>query len=484
MKGPLDRTKVVLRHLPPSISESNLVELIDSRFSGRYHWFAFCPGKSSQKRLKYSRAYIGFYKPEDVIEFAAFFNGHAFVNEKGAQCKAIVEYAPSQRIPKKPFKKDGREGTIEKDTEYLDFLESLAKPIENLPSAEIQLERKEAERAGAPKDVPVVTPLMQYVRQKRASKRNAVNGKLGRKVGGMPGKNVASGSSKRGSQRTSGNMYVLRKSSKSVSSSNEKSKEDDQSPAGKSIGSGLSENETLDEGNGSGPARIEKKKILLLKGKELEIPQVIFIYFFQSMLLIMLRGSSNSKQSLQHEDGRRNIRSILLKRETNQDQPSSGSHFEQEPQNSTNPDIKKKSALPLQAVPKASDGASPEKVISNERLAAPPEWYDRRSRNKDRPDRVVWTPHRISEGSRAGDESLSSSSSQKSQVVDSEQGLRRETKYTRFGENRSAGSGRGSDIRGRNGADGSPIVEGKSSKRGVSGYGSHEKQVWVQKSSS
>lgn len=34
------------------------------------------------------------------------------------------------------------------DSEYLEFLEALAKPIENLPSAEIQLERKEAERSG------------------------------------------------------------------------------------------------------------------------------------------------------------------------------------------------------------------------------------------------------------------------------------------------------------------------------------------------
>lgn len=30
----------------------------------------------------------------------------------------------------------------------MEFLESIAKPIENLPSAEVQLERREAERAG------------------------------------------------------------------------------------------------------------------------------------------------------------------------------------------------------------------------------------------------------------------------------------------------------------------------------------------------
>lgn len=34
------------------------------------------------------------------------------------------------------------------DQEYMEFLEFLAKPVENLPSAEVQLERREAERSG------------------------------------------------------------------------------------------------------------------------------------------------------------------------------------------------------------------------------------------------------------------------------------------------------------------------------------------------
>ncbi|MCD9646076.1 regulator of nonsense transcription, partial [Datura stramonium] len=91
------------------------------------------------------------------------------------QFKTIVEYAPSQRVPKHWSKKDGREGTILKDPEYLEFLEFISKPIENLPSAEIQLERKEAERAGSAKDAPIVTPLMDYIRQKRAAKSGARN---------------------------------------------------------------------------------------------------------------------------------------------------------------------------------------------------------------------------------------------------------------------------------------------------------------------
>ncbi|KAL6968849.1 NMD pathway component [Sarracenia purpurea var. burkii] len=178
MKGLLERTKVVVRHLPPTTSPSGFTEQIDGRFAGRYNWLFFCPSNNSQKHQSYARAYIDFKRPEDVIEFAEFFDGHVFVNEKGVvtlwstgtQFRTIVEYAPSQRIPKQWSKEDGREGTIFKDPAYVEFLEFLAKPVENLPSAEIQLERREVERAGAAKDAPIVTPLMDFVRQKRTAK--------------------------------------------------------------------------------------------------------------------------------------------------------------------------------------------------------------------------------------------------------------------------------------------------------------------------
>ncbi|KAF2588745.1 hypothetical protein F2Q70_00038759, partial [Brassica cretica] len=88
---------------------------------------------------------------------------------RGAQFKAIVEYAPSQRVPKPCDKKDPREGSITKDPDYLEFLKLIAQPVENLPSAEVQLERREAEQSGASKPAPIVTPLMEFIRQKRAT---------------------------------------------------------------------------------------------------------------------------------------------------------------------------------------------------------------------------------------------------------------------------------------------------------------------------
>lgn len=71
--------------------------------------------------------------------------------------------------------KDVGEGIIYKDPDYLAFMQQLAKPAEYLPRVEIQLERREAEKAasvvaGTSKDVVVVTPLTDLVRSLRAAK--------------------------------------------------------------------------------------------------------------------------------------------------------------------------------------------------------------------------------------------------------------------------------------------------------------------------
>lgn len=510
MKGSLDRKKVVLRHLAHNISQSALMEQIDARFCGRYNWFCFRSGKNSLKCQSYSRLYLDFKQPEDVIEFAEFFDGHVFVNEKGTQFKTIVEYAPSQRVPKQWSKKDGREGTIEKDPEYLQFLEVLAKPVENLPSAEIQLERKEAERAGTAKEAPIVTPLMDFVRQKRAAKggprRSLPNGKLTRRANGASSSSSSSTPLKRGSERrrTSTTMYVPRdtgkgRSGKEKSTYIQVQKRDDQSLSEKSVGLyAASGSVVLEEGRGSsGTSDIGKKKILLLKGKEKEIPHMTTGLSPQQSSLSVNKLSHSSgalKQNQQREASGRIIRSILLNKDTQQNQS--------EQQNSSQV-MDRRPPRPPNVPPflKDSNGLPDDMVDSHGFYS---EKQDKRTRNRDRPDRGVW---RRSDGSHASDESLSSSTSQSTQMPpDSAEGTHGEVKSdlsnSRGGDFKPVGSGRGGHFSVDNGshkhggrrgpshnakdADGSPnLSEGKSSKRGVStGYGSHEKQVWVQKSSS
>ncbi|KAK9073918.1 hypothetical protein SSX86_006512 [Deinandra increscens subsp. villosa] len=497
MKGPLDRTKVVLRHLPHTISQSALMEQIDARFSGRYNWFSFRSGKNSVKCPSYSRAYIDFKRPDDVIEFAEFFNGHVFVNEKGTQFKTVVEYAPSQRVPKQRSKKDGREGTIGKDPEYLEFLEFVSKPVENLPSAEIQLERKEAERAGAAKEAPIVTPLMDFVRQKRAAKggarRSLLNGKAMRRAGAS---SLSSSSLvvKHGSEkRTNSTMYVLRDSGKSRNSKEKSTyvKQDGHQVSDKS-GSVIPEEER------GMPHHLcaGKKKILLLKGKEKEILQVVTGLSSQqnSSSIKPAYGSGASRNSQRPEASGSIIRSILVNKDTRQNQSEPNQSLNQE-----------KDRRPPRA-PLLKD-SNDDKVHGHD------SHKDKLFRNnKDKSDRGVWTPLRHSGGS---DEA--SSTSQSAQVLpDSAEGTCGEAKYDvsneRGMELKPIGTGCGTHLvsdnvpfdessnhvgtHKHNGRRASPhnskdadgsinLIDGKPLKRGVStGYGSHEKRVWVQKPTS
>ena len=68
----------------------------------------------SAKSIKHARAYLNFADPMHVYDFKAAFDGHVFVNERGAQFRCVVEYAPYQKVPKKINKRDPREGTLEK----------------------------------------------------------------------------------------------------------------------------------------------------------------------------------------------------------------------------------------------------------------------------------------------------------------------------------------------------------------------------------
>uniref|UniRef100_A0A7C9A6H3 UPF3 domain-containing protein n=1 Tax=Opuntia streptacantha TaxID=393608 RepID=A0A7C9A6H3_OPUST len=487
MKDPVNRTKVVIRHLPPTLTQSAFFDQIDARFSGCYNWSTFRPGKSSYKNQRYARAYVNFNSPEDVFDFADFFNGHVFVNEKGAQFKAIVEYAPSQRVPKHNAKRDGREGTIYKDPEYLEFLELISKPAENLPSADIQLERREAERAGI-QEAPVVTPLMEYVRKKRAAKSSNQAG--GRSGTASPGK---ARSSKQTSEKK---KYILKTSGKSANGKDKSTyiivqRESQVDASGK---------KAVENESGS-YLDTTKKRILLLKGKEQEISQVSD-GITQSKVAASVEASSPSlalKLNQRHDASGRIIRSILLNKETRLNQPTV--QMEQKLQ-ASNSEKGKRPPRPSSARSGGQPSTNEQSLSSdyvgkrsgedkspgNEVHGFVPsrEKQHRRTRSRERLDRGVWTPRR-SDASHAGDENQSNAS-------DSCEVKRGESKYENLQSGRSAeaGSGRNSSHTengshrhfGRRGPAHGGKDDGSSRRGGAAGYGPHEKQVWVQKSAS
>ncbi|KAI1287299.1 Regulator of nonsense transcripts 3A [Halotydeus destructor] len=145
-------SKVVIRHLPPTMTQEQFEEQISPVPVNNYMYFA--KADLSLGQFAFSRAYINFVHQNDIYIFRDKFDGYVFVDSKGNEFPAIVEFAPSQKIPHrqrsstKPIakKRDAKSGTIEKDQSYIEFLEWMEnrKLEPNLPSAEVYLPEMEA----------------------------------------------------------------------------------------------------------------------------------------------------------------------------------------------------------------------------------------------------------------------------------------------------------------------------------------------------
>ncbi|XP_035819078.1 regulator of nonsense transcripts UPF3-like isoform X7 [Zea mays] len=489
MKDPAHRTKVVLRRLPPAIAQQAVVDQVDLRFAGRYDWACFRPGNASQKNHRHSRLYLNFKRPEDVVEFAEVFNGHVFVNEKGAQFKAFVEYAPSQQVPKSTIKKDGREGTIMKDPEYLEFLEFISKPTEHLPSAEIQLERKEAERAAAGKEAPVVTPLMMYVRQQRAAKSmvHRPGSRLSRKLASV----VSSSSPKRSSEKRRSSTYVVRDNTKEKPTYIMVPKREEHTQREKDV-AGNSGDATSGGTSGSGQvAEFKRDKIVILKGRGRIDSNTPNGATQHSSTPIKNVPPSRSRQDQRLEASGKIIKTILSNKEARSSNPSEheqeGHMFNTEkdkrPPRAFNP----RTIVKDQVVENAERSHFDEKANHLHGSVPIGEKVERHARNRDRPDRGVWAARRYDKSTSAA------------LVMPAVSKLELNTGHgDRKTDTRGQGGSRGVPVENghrhanRRGLPRGPketeisasVPDAKNSKRGSASYGAHERQVWVQKSSS
>ncbi|KAI8334267.1 Smg-4/UPF3 family-domain-containing protein [Chlamydoabsidia padenii] len=160
------KTKVVVRRLPPNLPEQVFMNAVQQ-------W-------TTNDVVDFSM----FIPVDAVIAFHQGFDGHIFMDKSGNESRAVVEFAPYQGIPKEHKTPDTRQGTIDDDADYLQFLESLkaeqTKPTEatDLTDNGTQIERLEnklalvaaqtlaQEQANKPK----TTPLLEHLRAQKAAK--------------------------------------------------------------------------------------------------------------------------------------------------------------------------------------------------------------------------------------------------------------------------------------------------------------------------
>ncbi|KAG9306901.1 hypothetical protein G9A89_002570 [Geosiphon pyriformis] len=181
------RTKVIVRRLPPNVPEEKFLESVKPWANElTTDWYVFYPGRVSKSKNKeniFSRAYFHFKTSENVLEFHRGYDNHLFIDSKGVETRAIVEFATFQKLPKDHKKVDPRQGTIDSDLDYLAFVESL-KAEENAQTASkeinaasesgaTQLERLETKLAAIAANAaavaaavrkPKTTPLLEHIR--------------------------------------------------------------------------------------------------------------------------------------------------------------------------------------------------------------------------------------------------------------------------------------------------------------------------------
>lgn len=158
-------TKVIIRRLPPNIQEDEFLNQISPLPD--YDYLYMVRGDFSLGENAFARVYINFINSEDVFNFKERFDNYVFLDNKGHEYPAVVEYSAFQKIPKKRNKNktDPKAGTIESDPYYLEFLESLnQQPTqEEKPEFSLQLTTENK--------TDTTTPLLEFVKQRRIERQ-------------------------------------------------------------------------------------------------------------------------------------------------------------------------------------------------------------------------------------------------------------------------------------------------------------------------
>ncbi|XP_045884185.1 regulator of nonsense transcripts 3A isoform X6 [Meles meles] len=162
-------SKVVIRRLPPGLTKEQLEAQLHPLPAHDY--FEFFAADWSLYPHLYSRAYINFRNPDDILLFRDRFDGYIFIDSKGLEYPAVVEFAPFQKIAKKKIKKkDAKTGSIEDDPEYKKFLETYCveeeKPNANPETLLGDIEAKTRELIARR-----TTPLLEYIRNRKLEKQ-------------------------------------------------------------------------------------------------------------------------------------------------------------------------------------------------------------------------------------------------------------------------------------------------------------------------
>ncbi|KAL3252228.1 hypothetical protein ABHI18_010195 [Aspergillus niger] len=170
------RLKLLVRRLPPGLTQAEFETALGSEWKvggGKVDWFQYKPGKVSKdpaKPSRPSRAYIHVMSSDHTIPLSNKVRQTSFLDARNTSTDPVLlgppslEFAPYAKIAGNRSRKDARQGTIDQDPEFIAFLESLTQPLAKPAPVESGADGEDK------KETVTVTPLVQYIREKKANK--------------------------------------------------------------------------------------------------------------------------------------------------------------------------------------------------------------------------------------------------------------------------------------------------------------------------
>ncbi|KAM4860159.1 regulator of nonsense transcripts 3A isoform 4-T4 [Thomomys bottae] len=100
-------SKVVLRRLPPGLTKERLEELL--RPLPAHDYFEVVAADLSLYPHLFSRAYINFRNPDDILLFRDRFDGYIFIGNKARRTTPLLEYIKNRKLEKQRIREEKRE---------------------------------------------------------------------------------------------------------------------------------------------------------------------------------------------------------------------------------------------------------------------------------------------------------------------------------------------------------------------------------------
>jgi regulator of nonsense transcripts 3 len=140
---------------------------------------------SPAKPSRPSRAYLHVTSEDLIVPLSEKIRATSFHDARNTSNDPVLlgasslEFAPYARIPSARVRKDGRQGTIDQDPEFIAFLESLTNPIPakttatteaGVPAETTDGQKEVGEEHQQQQQTVKMTPLVQFIKDKKANK--------------------------------------------------------------------------------------------------------------------------------------------------------------------------------------------------------------------------------------------------------------------------------------------------------------------------